>query len=141
METTVTIGYDTPWRQVEGMLVRAAERTVGVVADPPPRVFQTALSDFYPQYRLVCQGVPSEPRSRAELMNTLLANIQDVFNENGVQIMSPHYVADPDTPKLVPAGQWAPHLVEGLSSPPHQASGRGAVRVGGTDDARETWQQ
>lgn len=102
VDTTVTIGYDTPWRQVEAMLIEAARRTPGVLATPAPRVFQTALSDFYPEYRLVCQAVPSEPRPRAEVLSVLHANIQDVFNEHGVQIMSPHYLGDPAEPKLVP---------------------------------------
>ncbi len=102
VDTTVTIGYDTPWRQVHAMLVEAAQRTPGVLADPTPQVFQTALSDFYPEYRLVCQAIPSEPRPRAVVLSTLHANIQDVFNEQGVQIMSPHYLGDPLQPKLVP---------------------------------------
>ena len=102
VDTVVTIGYDTPWRQVEAMLIDAARRTPGVLADPAPRVFQTALSDFYPEYRLVCQAVPSEPRPRAEVLSALHANIQDVFNEQGVQIMSPHYLGDPAEPKVVP---------------------------------------
>lgn len=108
VDTTVTIGYDTPWRQVEAMLIEAARRTPGVLATPAPRVFQTALSDFYPEYRLVCQAVPSEPRPRAEVLSVLHANIQDVFNEHGVQIMSPHYRGDPAEPKLVlPADPYA----------------------------------
>ncbi len=106
VDTTVTIGYDTPWRQVEAMLVEAARRTPGVLAEPKPRVFQTALSDYYPEYRLVCQAIPSDPRPRAEIMNLLHASIQDVFNEHGVQIMSPHYRGDPAQPKLVPPNQW-----------------------------------
>ncbi len=106
VDTTVTIGYDTPWRQVEAMLVEAARRTPGVVADPAPRVFQVALSDFYPEYRLACQAVPSEPMPRAQVMTMLHANIQDVFNEHGVQIMSPHYLGDPATTKIVPQDQW-----------------------------------
>ena len=106
VDTTVTIGYDTPWRQVNAMLVEAARRTPGVLADPPPRVFQIALSDFYPEYRLVCQAVPSEPRPRAEVMSLLHANVQDVFNEHGVQIMSPHYLGDPAQAKVVPREQW-----------------------------------
>jgi len=77
-----------------------------VLADPPPRVFQTALSDFYPEYRLVCQAVPSEPRPRAEVMSQLHANVQDVFNEHGVQIMSPHYLGDPAQAKMVPQEKW-----------------------------------
>ena len=36
----------------------------------------------------------------------LHANIQDVFNEHGVQIMSPHYMADPPAAKLVPPEGW-----------------------------------
>lgn len=106
VDTTVTIGYDTPWRQVEAMLLEAARRTEGVLDSPRPQVFQTALSDFYPEYRLVAQAVPSEPRPRAELLTLLHANIQDVFNEFGVQIMSPHYLGDPAQDKVVPKEQW-----------------------------------
>jgi small-conductance mechanosensitive channel len=106
VDTVVTIGYDTPWRQVEAMLLEAARRTPGVVQTPGPRVFQTALSDFYPEYRLVAQAVPSEPRPRAELLTMLHANIQDVFNEYGVQIMSPHYLGDPEQEKWVPKERW-----------------------------------
>lgn len=106
VDTTVTIGYDTPWRQVEAMLLEAARRTPGVLQKPAPQVFQTALSDFYPEYRLVAQAVPSEPRPRAELLTMLHANIQDVFNEYGVQIMSPHYLGDPEQEKWVPREKW-----------------------------------
>lgn len=106
VDTTVTIGYDTPWRQVHTMLVEAAARTPGVLTDPAPQVFQTALSDFYPEYRLVCQAIPSEPRPRAVVLSLLHAHIQDVFNEQGVQIMSPHYLGDPAQPKLVPPAPW-----------------------------------
>lgn len=106
VDTVVTIGYDTPWRQVEAMLTEAARRTPGVLASPAPRVFQTALSDFYPEYRLVCQAIPEQPRPRAEVLSALHANIQDVFNEHGVQIMSPHYVLDPSEAKVVPPARW-----------------------------------
>jgi small-conductance mechanosensitive channel len=116
LDTTVTIGYDTPWRQVQAMLIEAALRTPGVLADPAPRVFQTALSDFYPEYRLVCQAVPSEPRPRAMVLSVLHANIQDVFNENGVQIMSPHYRGDPAEAKLVPKSRW-------FTAPAHAGDG------------------
>lgn len=106
VDTTVTIGYDTPWRQVEAMLLEAARRTTGVLEQPAPQVFQTALSDFYPEYRLVAQAIPSQPRPRAELLTLLHANIQDVFNEYGVQIMSPHYLGDPPEAKWVPRDKW-----------------------------------
>jgi small-conductance mechanosensitive channel len=108
LDTTVTIGYDTPWRQVNALLIEAARRTPGVLTDPAPVVFQTALSDWYPQYRLVCQAIPADPRPRALLLSNLLGNIQDVFNEYGVQIMSPQYFEDPAEPKIVKPENWYP---------------------------------
>ncbi|MFN7643393.1 MAG: mechanosensitive ion channel family protein [Burkholderiales bacterium] len=129
LDTEVTIGYDTPWRQVHAMLLEAARRTPGVLADPAPKVFQVALSDFYPQYRLVCQAVPEQPRPRAEILSSLHANIQDVFNENGVQIMSPHYFGDPGDAKSVPPERWAPPLAarvvprEGQADAAHASPG------------------
>jgi small-conductance mechanosensitive channel len=108
VDTTITIGYETPWRQIEAMLVEAARRTPVILDAPPPRVFQDALSDFYIQYRLVCEATAVEPRSRAEVLTTLHANIQDVFNEYGVQIMSPHYESDPASAKVVPRQEWYP---------------------------------
>jgi small-conductance mechanosensitive channel len=108
LDTSVTIGYDTPWRQVHAMLIEAAMRTAGVLPDPQPKVFQTSLSDWYPAYRLVCQAIPEGPMPRAILLSNLHANIQDVFNEYGVQIMSPHYFADPAAPKVVNPEDWCP---------------------------------
>ena len=108
LDTTVTIGYDTPWRQVHAMLIEAARRTEGVAQDPAPKVFQTALNDWYPVYRVVCQATPTEPSPRAILLSALHANIQDVFNEYGVQIMSPQYFEDPKEPKVVPPAKWYP---------------------------------
>jgi small-conductance mechanosensitive channel len=110
LHTAVTIGYATPWRQVHAMLLEAARRTTGVAQDPAPYVMQTALSDFYVEYRLCAQGDRSAPRRRAEAINQLHANIQDVFNENGVQIMSPHYLGDPPQPQVVPPEAWSPDL-------------------------------
>lgn len=106
LSTTVTIGYDTPWRQIHAMLIEAAHRTAGVLADPAPRVFQHALSDYYPEYRLVCQAIHSTSLSRAEALTALHANIQDVFNQYGVQIMSPHYMHDPAEAKVVAEKDW-----------------------------------
>jgi len=119
VDTTVTIGYDTPWRQVHAMLIEAAGRTSGVQDEPKPRVFQTALSDYYPEYRLVCQAVPSTPLPRAVVLTALHSNIQDVFNEYGVQIMSPHYMGDPATAKVVAKKEWyaAPAVPPGEQEP------------------------
>ena len=101
--TNMTIGYDTPWRQVHEMLKEAASRTSGVTQEPPPIITQGALQDFYVQYKL--SVVFADPKKRHETITELLGNIQDVFNENSVQIMSPHYVSDPTTPKVVPPGK------------------------------------
>jgi small-conductance mechanosensitive channel len=110
LDTTVTIGYDAPWRQVRAMLLEAAKRTPDVLADPAPYVVQTALSDFYVEYRLVTYALPDHPVQRVKALGELHANIQDVFNENGVQIMSPHYLGDPENPKIVGEGQDNPAL-------------------------------
>ncbi len=121
LQTTVTIGYTTPWRQVHALLLEAARRTPGVAQDPAPYVVQTALSDFYVEYRLCAQGSRHAPQRRAEAINQLLGNIQDVFNEHGVQIMSPHYMADPPTPQVVPPDAWY--------APPAVAPADGADRA------------
>ena len=106
LDTGVTIGYSTPWRQVEAMLKEAARRTNEVAHEPAPFVRQTALSDFYVEYRLIAYSPAQGPALRAEILNHLHANIQDVFNEHGVQIMSPHYMMDPKEPQVVPKNNW-----------------------------------
>jgi len=102
--TSVTIGYDTPWRQVHSLMLLAAERTAGLRRTPAPLVLQTGLEDFYVKYTLlVC---PQRQDARPIVLDALHANIQDLFNEYGVQIMSPNYVVDPAAPKVVPKPQW-----------------------------------
>ena len=104
LETSVTIGYNAPWRQVHAMLQEAAMRTPELLRDPAPTVLQTALSDFYVQYSL--RARLADPLRRPAVLSALNANIQDVFNEHGVQIMSPHYKADPHAPVVVPRERW-----------------------------------
>ena len=104
LATTVTIGYNAPWRQVHAMLIEAAGRTEGLLKDPPPRVLQRSLSDFYVEYMLGARI--AEPHKRIAVLDTLHRNIQDVFNEYGVQILSPHYEADPDEKVWVPKDKW-----------------------------------
>jgi small-conductance mechanosensitive channel len=112
--TSVTIGYDTPWRQVHALLLQAAARTPGIRPTPPPCVFQRGLEDFYVRYTLyVCLH---EQDARLVVLDALHANIQDLFNEHGVQIMSPNYVLDPAAPKLVPRGNW--YAAPASSEPP-----------------------
>jgi small-conductance mechanosensitive channel len=109
LDTTVTIGYDTPWRQVHAMLIEAATATPEILDDPAPYVVQTALSDFYVAYRLVVNVGTDVPSARAKVASDLHAAIQDAFNRHGVQIMSPHYFGDPASPKLVARENWHTH--------------------------------
>ena len=104
LHTTVGIGYETPWRQVEAMLRVAAERTPGLLQEPPPFVLQKSLGDFAVTYELnvYCDN----PQAMLRLYTALHQNILDVFNEYGIQIMTPAYERDPAQPKVVPKGQW-----------------------------------
>jgi len=104
LHTTVGIGYETPWRQVEAMLKEAADRTEGLLKDPPPFVLQKELGDFAIVYEInaYCNDV-----NRMYIYYTALhQNILDLFNENNIQIMTPAYEGDPETPKVVPKEQW-----------------------------------
>lgn len=106
LDTTITIGYDTPWRQVHAMLVEAARSVPEINPDPAPYVVQTALSDFYVAYKLVVQVDSEVPATRARVASNLHEAIQDTFNRYEVQIMSPHYERDPVTEKWVPEADW-----------------------------------
>jgi small-conductance mechanosensitive channel len=104
LHTTVGIGYETPWRQVEAMLLLAAGRTPGLRAEPAPFVLQRALGDFCVTYEL--NAATDTPQHMLALYDLLHRNILDVFNEHAVQIMTPAYVQDPQVPKVVPKEQW-----------------------------------
>lgn len=106
VSTQVTIGYDAPWRQVHELLTEAARATPHFRQEPPPRVFQRALSDFYVEYELIVSM--DRPIERVAALSALHANIQDTFNRAGVQIMSPHYLGDPAQPVVVPPERWHP---------------------------------
>lgn len=102
--TSITIGYDTPWRQVHAMMLLAAERTEGLRSTPKAFVLQRALNDWYVEYQLNVHLV--KPTDRPWALSRLHENIQDVFNEFGVQIMSPHFIAQPDQPVVSPRDKW-----------------------------------
>ncbi len=121
LHTTVGIGYETPWRQVEAMLRMAADRTVGLLKQPPPFVLQTALGDFAVTYEL--NAYCKDPQAMARLYSALHQNILDIFNEHGVAIMTPAYISDPPEPKLVPKDQWyaAPATPPAESAQPEPA--------------------
>lgn len=103
LHTRVGIGYETPWRQVEGMLLLAAERTAGLSPEPP-FVLEVGLGDFAVIYEL--NVFCGDARNMEYLYAELHRHILDVFNEYGVQIMTPAYHADPLEPKVVMQKDW-----------------------------------
>jgi small-conductance mechanosensitive channel len=91
LHTTVTIGYDAPWKTVHELLIRAATRVDGLLAEPAPYVLQTSLDDFYVAYEI--NAYTNRPNEMTSLYSRLHEEIQNAFNEGGVEILSPHYVA------------------------------------------------
>jgi small-conductance mechanosensitive channel len=91
LHTTVTIGYDAPWRTVHQLLISAAKNTPGILDQPEPFVLQTSLDNSYVSYQI--NAYTNEPNRMAEIYSGLHQNIQDKFNEAKVEIMSPHYQA------------------------------------------------
>ena len=107
LHTTVGIGYEEPPEKVEAMLVEAANRTKAIKAKPEPFVLWTALADYAINYQI--NGYTTRGSIIPKIKSDLHRNIVAVFNENGVQIMTPSYMADPPEPK-VPTEDWDGHL-------------------------------
>jgi small-conductance mechanosensitive channel len=91
LHTSVTIGYDAPWRTVHGLLIDAALATPGMLRDPRPFVWQTALNDFYVTYEI--NAYTTAAHDAPSIYADLHARIQDAFYAAGVEIMSPHYAS------------------------------------------------
>lgn len=89
--TTVTIGYDVPWRQVHGLLLEAAAASEGISDVPAPFVLQTSLNDFHISYEL--NAHVRDVNLYRETLSRLLGEIQDSFAAAGVEILSPAYHA------------------------------------------------
>ncbi len=87
--TSVTIGYDVPWRKVHELLIAAADGVPDILESSPPRVLQLSLDDFYVKYRLIVTTL--HPELRIRMRSSLHENIQDRFALVGIEIMSPHY--------------------------------------------------
>ena len=94
IHSEVSIGYDIPWRKTHQLLIEAALNTPGVVDDPRPFVLETSLQDYYPVYQV--NAYIKDANRLAQIYSDLHQNIQDRFNEEGVEIMSPHYIATRD---------------------------------------------
>ncbi len=123
LHTTVTIGYDAPWKEVHELLIAAAKATPEILEDPAPFVLQTSLDDFYVSYEI--NAYTRSPAVMARTYSFLHQNIQDRFNEGGVEILSPHYRAQRDGNQVtIPAS----YLAAGYEAPAFRVS-----RVGGKD--------
>ena len=94
IHSEVSIGYDVPWRKTHQLLIEAALNTPGVIDDPRPFVLETSLQDYYPVYQV--NAYIRDANSLSQIYSDLHQNIQDAFNEAGIEIMSPHYIATRD---------------------------------------------
>lgn len=127
LHSSVTIGYDAPWRTVHELMIAAAGATEHILANPPPFVLQTGLNDFYVTYEL--NAHTDEPLLMLETYSQLHQNIQDKFNEAGVEIMSPHYAQIRDGNRTaipaayLPDGYQAGGIRISSASPPNLTPG------------------
>jgi len=102
LHTSVTIGYDAPWREVHEAMKEAARRTEGILQEPEPFVLQTALGDYAVSYEL--NAYTKEPGRMMALYSRLRENLQDSLAEAGIEILSPAYQSLRDgNPSTIPA--------------------------------------
>lgn len=89
--STITLGYDVPWRKVHQVLNEAALATDYILQEPAPFILQTSLDDFYVSYEL--NSYTNKPLQMADIYSQLHQNIQDKCNKADIEILSPHYSA------------------------------------------------
>ncbi|MGB7414276.1 MAG: hypothetical protein WA902_08715 [Thermosynechococcaceae cyanobacterium] len=106
LNTTITLGYDVPWRKVHDVLTSAALATTNVLEDPAPFVLQTSLDDFYVSYEL--NAYTRSPATMAKTYSELHQHLQDLCNEAGIEILSPHYSAARDGNQLAVPEKYFP---------------------------------
>lgn len=106
LHTSVTIGYDVPWKRVHELLIAAARATTHVLQKPEPFVLQTSLDDFFVTYEI--NAHTDHPNQMAVIYAELHQNIQDKFNEGGVEILSPHFAQLRDGNKVTIPDQYLP---------------------------------
>ncbi len=91
LHTSVTIGYDAPWRQVQNLLVKAALETTEILDRPQPFVLKTSLNDHHITYEL--NAFTKMAVRKEDIYSELHQNILDKFNHAEVEILSPTYFA------------------------------------------------
>jgi len=106
LHTSVTIGYDAPWRTIHQLLIDAALRTKYVLHDPQPFVLQSDLLDSNVRYEI--NAYTDHPLQMPFIYSELHANIQDSFFEAGVEIMSPVFHALRDGNHVAMPGKYLP---------------------------------
>ncbi|MGF1601455.1 MAG: mechanosensitive ion channel family protein [Thermosynechococcaceae cyanobacterium] len=106
LNTTITLGYDVPWRRVHEVMISAALATTNVLEDPAPFVLQTSLDDFYVSYEL--NAYTRSPATMAKTYSELHQHLQDQCNEAGIEILSPHYSAARDGNELAVPEKYFP---------------------------------
>lgn len=94
LHTSITIGYDVPPEEVEALLIKSAELSESILKDPKPFVLETSLDDNYVSYEL--NAYTREAKNMPRIYSNIHRNILQVFNEAGVEILSPQYVAARD---------------------------------------------
>jgi small-conductance mechanosensitive channel len=113
LNTTITLGYDISWRLIHETLIKAAQATTGILAEPRPFVLQTSLDDYYVSYEL--NAYSDQPNKMAVIYSELHQNIQDFCNEAGIEILSPRYDALRDgNQSTIPSE----HLPKDYQAPP-----------------------
>lgn len=129
LHTSISIGYDVPWKKIHELLIAAARATTHILPEPAPFVFQTSLDDFYVTYEI--NAYTAQPNLMASIYAELHQHIQDRFNEAGIEIMSPHFTQVRDGNKLAIPDAYLPreYHVPGLRiwpvSPDSLPSGKG----------------
>jgi len=106
LHAEITIGYDVPWKKVHECLIAAAEKTDRILDDPKPYVLQTGLGDYYPTYQI--NAHTKDPKRAATIYSNLFSNIQDSFNEAGIEILSPAYHVNRLDNSLTIPGEYRP---------------------------------
>ncbi len=124
LNTSITIGYDAPWETVHALLIEAARATKHILPQPSPFVLQTALNDFYVTYEL--NAYTDAPEAMPRIYGEMHQNIQNKFNEAGVEIMSPHYTQVRDGNQTTIPADYLP--------PDYEAP---AIRIATVDQARK----
>jgi len=91
--SSVTIGYDAPWKRIHELLVNAGASLTGALRTPAPFVLQRALNDFYVHYEVFVPIDSEQATALPRLRSELNALIQDTFWAAGQEITSPHFFA------------------------------------------------